>query len=173
MLLMHESDRRRHDNFDNPILRGRDPGPSEPLPKVVHDATRTVGVHERPADVALEQAAARLKYARLQAREAKAKFDLTTGTASPLIRTSQLPPQLAREFGLAARARAVVGEALGIEPIPDDTGMTIGLTGMSSGATAAVMSTENSAVSNTDPVFGVANNSIAYIAGYVDCSRQL
>jgi hypothetical protein len=148
LLLKAESDQRRRDNSLNPVLRGRDPGtPDAPPPKMVHDTISSI-----------DDVEARLKYAKLQAREAEAKFDLTSGGASALIPTAQLPPDLARRFEIAARSRAAVASALGTSPIPADSGMTVQIVGLTSGASVAVQATENTGISETDPAFGVASN---------------
>jgi HK97 family phage major capsid protein len=162
LLLKAESDQRRRDNFDRPVLRGRDPGPTEPPPRMVQQTISS-----------MDDVDARLKYANLQAREAAAKFDLSSGGASALIPTAQLPPDLARRFEIAARSRAAVASALGTSPIPEDTGMTVQIVGLTSGASVAVQATENSGISETDPAFGVASNQLCYAAGMIDVSRQL
>jgi len=159
LMLTAESDQRRRDNYENPILRGRDPGPSEPPPRMHQQTIRS-----------MEDVEARLKAARL---DNAAKFDLTSGGASALIPTAQLPPDLARRFEIAARSRAAVAEALGTSPIPPDTGMTVQIVALTSGASVAVQATENTGISETDPAFGVASNQLCYAAGLVDVSRQL
>jgi HK97 family phage major capsid protein len=158
LLLKAESEQRRQAAMDSPVLRGRDPGPSEPPSRMQQQTISS-----------MEDVDARLEASRLDS----VKFDLTSSGASALIPTSQLPPDLARRYEIAARSRAAVAQALGTSPIPEGTGMTVAIVKLSSGASVAIQATENTGVSNTDPVFGLEANAIGYAAGYVDVSRQL
>ena len=156
MALKAESEQRRAANLDSPVLRGRDPGPAEPASVLT---PKNLGEVE-----------ARL---RANQKKAAARFDLTAAGSSALIPAAQLPRELAERYELAARARAQVATALGTNPIPDGTGMTVKLAALTGGASAAVQATEGDAVSNTDPTFGAVANALAYVSGFVDVSRQL
>lgn len=101
--------------------------------------------------------------------------DLATTTDSAggyLIPKDNVPVFIADEFAAAARAQATLATALPYEPLPE-SGMTVKQPRITTGATVAVTSSENSAVSETDPAFALVDVPIATVAGLVDLSRQV
>jgi Phage capsid family len=146
------AERMRASRYD-PVLRGKDPGDPE---------IRAINV---PTG------------AEAMKRLAAANFDLSAAGASGLIPAGSLPPYLADLFKAAARNAAVLADALHARPLPADrvdaAGTSLTVPSMSTGATVAIQATENTGVSNTDPVFQLATAPIGYAAGMVNLSRQL
>lgn len=155
MALVAARDQRKRDAFDNPALRGRDPG----------EPNRVAGPLE-PLDLDMVQA-------RLAATAEQARFDLSAAGATALIPTAQLPAELAAEFEVAARNRGVLANALGTKPIPDATGMTIAIARLSGGASVAVQAAEGDANSSTDPTLTLADSALCYASGELNVPRQL
>ena len=152
LLAVAESDARKRASIADPLLRGRDTGPQGiPAP----GSTRTT-VEE-----------ARVRLAALDRR------DLSTTSGAGFV-PANLPPSVAEKFATAARARSVLPTVLGSDPIPEGDGMTVTVPRIgSTGATVSSQSSENAAVSNTDPNTTGSSAPIAYVSGRVDEARQL
>ena len=83
-----------------------------------------------------------------------------------------VPPQhLQSDWAQLARAGRVFANAIGSRPIPA-TGMSFTIPKVTGGATTALQTTQNTAVSETDPVTAEITLTVRTIAGQVDLSRQ-
>jgi hypothetical protein len=153
-LFVAEAQHRADRALENPVLRGRD-----------------IGDIDKPwADDDLKRAKERLRIARvLGERELR---DLTTTSGAPFVPAGGPPPFIASAFAVPARAAAPLAAALSVQPLPA-AGKVVQAPRFTSGATAAIQATENSAVSETDPVTALAESPIGTIAGQVDPSYQL
>jgi HK97 family phage major capsid protein len=101
-------------------------------------------------------------------QEARMSERATTTTSF----ASLIPPQyLVDEYALLARAGRPFANSVVQMELPD-TGMSFIIPRGTTGATAAVQSTQNSAVSSTDEVWADLTIPVATIAGQQDISRQ-
>lgn len=83
-----------------------------------------------------------------------------------------VPPQhLQSDWAQLARAGRVFANAIGSRPIPSE-GMSFTIPKVTGGATTALQTTQNTTVSETDPVTAEITLTVRTIAGMVDLSRQ-
>lgn len=131
------------------------------------------GQHSFFRDVLLAKAGNPASIARLQRheREMAVEFrnDLTTSATDG---GEFVPPlHLQQEWAALARAGRVFANAIGSRPIPS-TGMSFTVPKITGGATTALQTTQNTTVSETDPVTAEITLTVRTIAGMVDLSRQ-
>jgi len=151
-LLVAEAKQRAERSLENVVLRGKD-----------------IGDPDRPwVDVDLDSAKERLRVAAaLGERELR---DLSSG-GNPFI-PAGAAVYVAEAFAVAARARASLFAALPQLPLPR-YGLKVEVPRLTSGSAVAVVSAENTPVTEVDPATALASSARAYIAGQVDASRQL
>lgn len=150
LLVVAEAAQRRQASRLDPLLRGDDPGPSG-----------VPGVRGRE-----DVQAARMRLASVESRALSVAAD---GPLAP----QNVPTELADLFATAARAAGVLPGLLGTQPLPADSGMSVKIPRLKSGASVAVDATENAALSDTDPVAAQVESPIVYISGQVELSRQV
>jgi hypothetical protein len=153
-LMLADSQERSRRASGSPLLRGRDQGdPDRP----------GIGT---PDDLAAAQE--RLRLARVFAgRELR---DMSA-SGNPFV-PAGVAVYVAEEFSAAARARASLFDALPQRLLPR-FGLKVEVPKLTGGGSVAVVASENTAVSETDPTTGLASSGRAYVAGIVDVSRQL
>jgi Phage capsid family len=127
------------------------------------------GDPENPAaDDELEDAKERLRISRAFAERELRDLSSSGNTFIP----AGAAVYVASEFSVAARARASLFDALPQRPLPE-FGLKVEVPRLVTGGSVAVVASENSAVSETDPTSALASSARAYLAGNVDVSRQL
>ncbi len=83
------------------------------------------------------------------------------------------PSYLGDEFATAARAASVMTTILPRNELPPKGIFSLTAPRITTGGSVAIQQTQNSAVSNTDPVESMVANPVATISGMVDMSQQL
>ncbi len=117
----------------------------------------------------VEEARARLKAsAERERRDINSNVDAAGGVFAP----ENAPEAVRTSFATAAKARGTLGDVFPVFPL-ERTGLEVRIPRLTTAATVTVQgATENTAVSNTDPGTGIANPSVATLAGFVDLSVQ-
>ncbi len=140
--------------LQSPILKGQDQGPLTPPPASRRGAEHGLDAVRRRLQTARELAAT-------ERRDLTSAFDV-----------SGAPIHVNNAFATSARAQGTIFAALNVQPLPDH-GEAIKIPRITTGASVGIQSSENSAVSETDPATDVASANVALVAGQVDESRQL
>jgi HK97 family phage major capsid protein len=116
-------------------------------------------------------AAQRLQRNNAEARAEKRALGNTGGTGGAGGEFSP-PAWLESEFVALARAARVTADRLNKQPLPPGVS-SVNLPKVLTGTTTAVQTTQNTAVSQTDPTTGALSSSITTIAGKVVVAQQL
>jgi HK97 family phage major capsid protein len=111
--------------------------------------------------------------ARLASVQGESRAMTTAATAGGNFVINVAPRYVADAFSEMARNTAVLAGLLPQEDLPAE-GLDVYVARMTTGTSVAVQATQNTSLSNTDPVEAKSQTSpVAMIAGYVDLSLQL
>lgn len=146
LFVLEAARERKRRAIEDPILRGRDPGaPTQRgMPKPEEAEARLRGIGRR---------------------------DLVSGSVGSAMSPQNMPAAVADEFALASRDRGVLTSVLRTLPMPE-LGMTVPIPVLTSGASAGVQNPQNTALSETDPVFDLEQGEIATVGGTLKGSQQ-
>ena len=115
-----------------------------------------------------------------EAREAKQRLGMVeeralttaTGTGGDFTPTGAIPTSIAEQFGIAARARAIVSNLIPSEGLPNETGMSVSVPRFTAQSSVAVQAVQADAPSSSSPSTGLTTSPVVSIAGSIEVSRQ-
>jgi hypothetical protein len=153
-LMLADSRARANRAVTSPIYRGRDPGDVD-----------------RPGVGTEQDIAAAEERLRLSASIGATELRDMSSSGNPFVPVG-VAVYVAQEFAVAARARASLFAALPQLPLPQ-YGLKVEVPRLTGGGSVAVITSDNSTVTEVDPTTALASSGRAYISGDVDVSRQL